>query len=324
MVLAAGLGTRLRPLTDRLPKPLVPLLNRPLVERPLALLRAAGVTEVVLNLHHLPDALPAALGDGGGLGLQLSYSREEGELLGTGGGVARAADWLTGADSPGTAGHARTFLVLNGDAVVEVDLRAVVAAHRAAGVLATLVLRADSGGRFPPLEHDGAGRLLSIPAAAEGPGAQHPSAPAARAAGAARRAMFTGVHVVEPAALEALPRGGAACLLRQGYGPLLAAGARFGAYVLPETAFFSDVGTPAAYLGCSRALLSGGEGPGPLVDPTASVAAGAAIDAGTTVAARARVAAGVRLRGCIVWPDTDVAADHDDAILAPDLMVDVR
>ena len=86
MLLCAGHGTRLAPLTDHLPKPLVPVCNRPLLLYNLLLLRAAGVREVVINLHHLGDLIPEVLGDGADLGMALRYS-EERQLLGTGGGL---------------------------------------------------------------------------------------------------------------------------------------------------------------------------------------------------------------------------------------------
>jgi len=304
MVLAAGLGMRLRPLTDRLPKPLVPVLNRPLVERPLALLRAAGIRDVILNVHHLPDALPDALGDGASVGLRLAWSREE-VLLGTGGGVRRAEAFLRAGDEP--------FIVLNGDSIVEMDLGVVVAAHRATGALATLVLHPQGWERYVPLEHDGAGRLLTVPSLAGEREGAHPDHAAARAAGSARRALFTGVQVVEPAVLEALPAEG--CILRQGYAPLLARGAHLGAFILPDEAFFSDLGTPESYLACSRALLARGGG-GPLVDPSARVE-GAVLDAHTVVGAGARVARGVSLQDCVVWPGTEVTEDASRTILAP-------
>jgi mannose-1-phosphate guanylyltransferase len=110
MVLAAGFGTRLRPLTEEVPKPLVPVLGRPLVEHTVRMLAAWGVDRIVMNLHHLPEAIPAALGDGSGLGVGIEYCVEEPEILGTGGGVLNARPLLDGAG---------TFLVVNG--AVHVD-----------------------------------------------------------------------------------------------------------------------------------------------------------------------------------------------------------
>ncbi len=94
MLLAAGFGTRLRPLTNLLPKPLMPVANQPLIGYSLKLLRSHGIGQIAINLHHLPEAITAALGDGGRWGVHLVYSSEE-EILGTGGGLVRMRDFLS-------------------------------------------------------------------------------------------------------------------------------------------------------------------------------------------------------------------------------------
>src|SRR5687768_14967627 len=95
MVLAAGLGTRLQPITQKTPKPLVPVLNVPNILHSLYLLKRVGITEIILNLHHLPDQLEQFLGDGSRWGLKLAYSREQ-QLLGTGGGLKKAEKFFDG------------------------------------------------------------------------------------------------------------------------------------------------------------------------------------------------------------------------------------
>ena len=106
MILAAGLGTRLRPLTDTVPKPLLPVAGTPAVVRLMRWLRGAGIREIVINLHHLPDRIEDALGNGDLFDVDIVYSREP-ELLGTGGGIKKALTLL--GDGP--------FLVINGDVV---------------------------------------------------------------------------------------------------------------------------------------------------------------------------------------------------------------
>ncbi len=128
--MAAGLGTRLRPITQEIPKPVVPVCNRPIVEHLVRLLARHGASEVIANLHWFPDTVEAALRDVGDLGVEMSYRREE-ELLGTAGGVRNVADFLTGGDED-------VFLVLAGDALTDADLTALAAAHRANGGVATL------------------------------------------------------------------------------------------------------------------------------------------------------------------------------------------
>ncbi len=112
MVLAAGLGTRLRPITYAMPKPMVPVANRPVMEHILRLLARHGFTETIANLHWFPELIEDHFGDGSACGVELSYSYEE-QLLGTSGGVRNAADFL--GDS---------FLVISGDALTDIDLAA--------------------------------------------------------------------------------------------------------------------------------------------------------------------------------------------------------
>jgi mannose-1-phosphate guanylyltransferase len=130
MVMAAGLGTRLRPITWEIPKPVVPVCNRPIVAHLVQLLAQHGANEVIANTHWFPEVVRTRLGDGSDLGAEISYSYEE-ELLGTAGGVRNVADFLTG-------GEEDDFLVLAGDALTDADLGALLAAHRANGGIATL------------------------------------------------------------------------------------------------------------------------------------------------------------------------------------------
>jgi mannose-1-phosphate guanylyltransferase len=129
MVLAAGLGTRLRPITYEMPKPMVPVLNRPVMEHTLRLLARHGFTETIANLHWFPETIEGRFGDGSGLGLELSYSREE-ALLGTAGGVRNAADFL--GDS---------FLVVAGDALTDIDFSAMREFHESHEGVATMATK---------------------------------------------------------------------------------------------------------------------------------------------------------------------------------------
>lgn len=131
--MAAGLGTRLRPLTYEVPKPLVPVANRPVIEHLLRLLAAQGFQEVIANLHWFPDTIERRLGDGSSAGVDLTYSREE-RLLDTAGGVWNVRDYLTADDSD-------SFLVMAGDALTDVDLRALCEAHDAHDGVATMTVK---------------------------------------------------------------------------------------------------------------------------------------------------------------------------------------
>lgn len=129
MVLAAGLGTRLRPITYEMPKPMVPVLNKPVMEHILRLLAKHDFTETIANLHWFPELIEGHFGDGSDCGVSLTYSREE-ALLGTSGGVRNAAGFL--GDS---------FLVISGDALTDIDLRAMREFHESHEGIATLAMK---------------------------------------------------------------------------------------------------------------------------------------------------------------------------------------
>src|SRR5262249_5544169 len=178
MVLCAGFGTRLRPLTDKVPKPLVPLCGVPLLRYNFALLKNAGVTEMVINTHHLGPAMEkGARAVASELGLSLEASREEKQILGTGGGVRHAQAML----------GQGTFFLLNGDMIFDVDLDAALASHRKSGAVATMVLAPyPRGATYAAVEVDAEMNVRRI----AGRGApQDPSL---------TRTHFTGVHVLEP------------------------------------------------------------------------------------------------------------------------------
>jgi NDP-sugar pyrophosphorylase family protein len=129
MVLAAGLGTRLRPLTDLISKPMAPIVNKPVMEHILELLKKHGFTSIVCNLHYFPEAIKDHFRDGSGMGLSISYSFEE-VLLGTAGGVKNVEGFFEG----------KTFLVMSGDALTDIDLTEVMQFHNSKNGIATLVL----------------------------------------------------------------------------------------------------------------------------------------------------------------------------------------
>jgi mannose-1-phosphate guanylyltransferase len=130
MVLAAGLGTRLRPLTYEIPKPLAPVLNRPIMEHVLELLKRHGFAELVANLSYLPEQVRERFGDGSAHGVSLEWSFEE-VLLGTAGGVRKVRDFF--GQGP--------FLVMAADALTDIDLEALWEAHRSTGGIATLSVK---------------------------------------------------------------------------------------------------------------------------------------------------------------------------------------
>jgi NDP-sugar pyrophosphorylase family protein len=179
MVLAAGQGTRLRPLTDTQPKALVPVAGRPMIEYALLLLRHYGVRDIVINLHHLGQQIQDRLGDGSRLGLQILYSVEP-ELLDTGGGLLKAKLFF----------QDQTFIVINTDVLIDLHLDRLLQFHRDRQAAATLVLRPDpDADRYGSMEIDGAGRICRF---LDTHGPTRPSGPLRS------ELMFTGVQVLEP------------------------------------------------------------------------------------------------------------------------------
>jgi mannose-1-phosphate guanylyltransferase len=153
MILAAGLGTRLRPLTHVMPKPVAPVLNRPIVSWIAELLARHGFDKVVTNVSYLPEQIREVLGDGSSFGLEVSYS-EEPEPLGTAGGVGKVRDFLSETDS---------FLIISGDALTDIDLGAMREAHEANvanGAIATLATkRVEDTTQFGVVITDEEGRI---------------------------------------------------------------------------------------------------------------------------------------------------------------------
>jgi mannose-1-phosphate guanylyltransferase len=282
MVLAAGLGERMRPLTLLRAKPVLPVLNRPLLHWTLGRLARAGVSEVMVNLHHLPETVEAALGDGRRFGLRIRYSRET-AILGTGGGPRKLRNFF--GEEP--------FLVVNGDVLFDFDLKELLARHRASGVKATLALRRNPGG-YTAVVTDRRGGILSIggrPRPARG-----------------TRSMFASVHVMDPALLDRLPEG-ASDSMGDLYIPLLAEGAHL-LGVRTRGAWY-DLGRPSLYRDAQLRLLPGRGRERSLVDPGARMASGvrprrSVIGAGARVGRGALVERSVLWNGAVVEPGARV------------------
>lgn len=273
LVLTAGLGTRLWPVTTRLAKPAVPLAGPSLVERILTRLAADGVREAVLNLHHAPETIAGVVGDGSQFGLRVRYSLEP-HVLGSAGGPRHALPLL----------EADPFLIVNGDTLTEVDLAAMLYAHRRSGALVTMAL-----GPLPSANYGG----VLISDRDEVTGFSRPGAPV-------EAWHFVGVQVVQKEAFAHLDDGATIDSVGTVYRDYLRT--RPGAVRAFRTwGRFIDVGRPADYL-ATALLLATEPGSGPLLDPTADVADAAEVSE-SIVWPGARIGAGCRLHRCIV---TDV------------------
>jgi mannose-1-phosphate guanylyltransferase/mannose-1-phosphate guanylyltransferase/phosphomannomutase len=154
MVLAAGLGTRLKPITFGIPKPMVPVIDRPCMAHLLTLVSKHGFTGAVANLHYFPDTIRDYFGDGSAFGVDLEYNFEP-ELLGTAGGVRAVKDTLTEDGEP--------FLIISGDALTDVDLTKLIERHKSHGGVATLtVKRVDDTREYGVVLHDSDGRITGF------------------------------------------------------------------------------------------------------------------------------------------------------------------
>jgi mannose-1-phosphate guanylyltransferase len=288
MVLAAGLGSRLRPLTELLPKPLVPVGDRPALAHVLDRLALAGPGRVVVNAHHGAAAMREFVGACAGVELS-----EEPELLGTAGGVARAAALLGEGD----------VVIWNADILASIDASALVADHRGGhGRAATLVVHPREAGQGSVgLAADGRiVRLRGERIAEESCGGD-----------------FLGVHVLGEELRGRLPERG--CLVGDGYIPAMHRGAKLQAY-LRDAPFF-DIGSVRSYLDANLAWLAATGSPS-WAAATARVEPGVVLE-GALIGAGAQVSGRGRLERCVVWPGASVVAPLCDAIVAPGHLVRV-
>jgi NDP-sugar pyrophosphorylase family protein len=238
MVLAAGQGTRLRPLTDTQPKALVPVAGRPMIEYSLLLLRYYGIQDIVINLHHHGEQIEKRLADGSQLGLQISYSVEP-ELLDTGGGLLKAKPSL----------QDDTFIVINTDVLIDLHLDEMLEFHRKQQAAGTLVLRPDKDAdRYGSMDIDEEYRICRfldtrMPMQSPGP---------------VRKLMFTGVQVLEPKVFDYMDDAMTAhkfSTTRQTYPRMLADGQPL--YGFCFDGFWQDLGTAERIQQAERSLAAG-------------------------------------------------------------------
>jgi len=238
LVLAAGRGERLRPLTDNSPKPLLEAGGRPLIHYALLLLRRAGVTEVAINLHHLGDRLRSTLGDGSALDMSITYSPEP-VLLGTGGPLPGLREYFAG----------EPFIVMNSDTIIDLDLTRVIEFHRNQRALATFVLRKlVKPDVYSELEVDADGRLIAMRLLVDRAPkriAEYRPPGASSDLQAAAHCMFCGISICEPVVLDLPAPPPPFSLMGDLFAPALAAGRPLAAYL--HSGYFRTVDDLAGY-----------------------------------------------------------------------------
>ena len=232
VVMAGGEGTRLRAVTGTLPKPLAPLLGRPIMEHILLLLRSYGVEEVCASLRYGAEEIRRAFGDGESLGLRLAYRVEE-RPLGTAGGVKNCADFIGGED----------VLVISGDAVCDFDLGLLMRRHRESGAAVTLALSKQASPlRYGLAVTDGDGRVRSF--------VEKPAWPRV-----VTDLVNTGIYVVSPRALALVPKDSFFDFAKDLFPLLLEKGETL--LGVPLEGYWCDAGTPLSYYQCCVDALEG-------------------------------------------------------------------
>jgi mannose-1-phosphate guanylyltransferase len=284
MIVAAGLGTRMRPLTDWLPKPAMPVRGIPLVAYGLELLAAAGVTEAIINVHHLPELLREAALRWCPPGLEVRFSFER-DLLHTGGAIRRVRSFLR---------ESEHCVILGGDMIVDLDLPGLVRAHAASDRLVTAVLADDPRiESFGSIGLDADGRLRRIGRRFD-------------LGGETERGLYTWVNVVSAAAFESMPDREMFNHLEDWWAPLAAERPEaVGGVVLAKDACrWMPVGTLAEYLEANFAPL-----PLRYFDADAAArACGVRIEERLIACAGTEIGAGSDLDHVVVWPGERVPA----------------
>jgi NDP-sugar pyrophosphorylase family protein len=287
LILAAGAGTRLRPLTRHKPKPLFPVLNRPLLALSLEYLRRQGVRRFILNTHHLGDQVRAFVRAYAGRVPDLILeTRPETEILGTGGGIKNTVDFWRG----------DTFLVLNGDIVTDIDLGPALAFHRDRGGPVTLILQ----------DHSRHNNIVV------GPGDS-----ILKFRDQAGTRAFTGIHILDRRILDFFPPVAFYDIIPV-YQGLIDRGIPVRGY-LAGNHYWRDMGSPESYRDLHREILSGLFDPGMnfscsasgteskwCLDPRSEIAPGVRLEGWGTVGAGSRLSPGCRIRNSILWEGVGV------------------
>ena len=282
-VLGAGLGTRLRPLTLRRPKPLIPIRNHPLIEHAFDRLLGAGVSRLIVNTHWQAERYAEFFPNGSYRDAELFFRAESPAVLDTAGGIWNVRDLLR--DEP--------FIVYNGDIYADLPLEPAMRAHHDSGHEVTMILRSKDG----PLQvacDTASGRITDI------------SSLVAPEAGP--RFLFTGIYIVSPEFIRRIPPATKISVIPI-FCEMIRAGAKLGGIVIDDGSWW-DLGSRGQYLAVHAALAErepAATRP-PWLHAAAHIAPDARLTGATAIAAGARIGAGAALHDCIVWENAEVAA----------------
>ena len=283
MILAAGFGTRLFPLTIDRTKPAIPFLGKPLVGYVAEYLAKFGFKDVVVNLHHQPESVREALGDGDKYGVKIHYTVETPKILGTAGALDNARHLL----------EDDTFLIANGKIITDIDIAAAIETHKKSGALATMILK-------PNTKREKFTEVLTENGLIKGFGDFTKPLTEDEIKDTSNEIptplMFTGIHILEPRIFDYIPRGVYSDIVPTFYNPAIAKGERIAAHTTDANWF--ELSTIPRYLDISLQMMNG-----------ANVCAGE----NCIVSGRATV------RDSVMWDNVSIA---DDAHLYRTIIAD--
>ncbi len=243
MILAAGFGTRLFPLTIDRTKPAIPFLGKPLVGYVAEYIAKFGFREVVVNLHHQPESVKKALGNGENFGVKIHYTIEAPKILGTAGALDNAREFL----------EDETFLIVNGKIITDIDISAALKTHRETDALATMILIENKRReRFSIVETEN--NLVT----GFGDFPENDSRfqiPDSKSNQTQNPLMFTGIHILEPRIFDYIPRGVYSDIVPTFYNPAIRSGEKIAAHITGGSWF--ELSTIPRYLDISLAMLDG-------------------------------------------------------------------
>lgn len=291
MIMAAGVGSRLMPLTSEIPKPLMPVANRPLLENTIKLLNKHGFTQLICNLHHHSELILEHLQSEEYHDIDLNYSLEE-ELLGTAGGVKNCEGFLD-----------ETFVVISGDALTDIDLTYLLARHKANRALATIALRAEEQvEQFGVVQIDDSGKILRFQ---EKP----------KASEAISNLANTGIYVFETEIFKYIPAKTFYDFGQQLFPALVKSDAPF--YGVPIADYWCDVGNLATYRQANEDILDGKvraamggnlhdseDGGLVLIDEGVRMEPNVRFSGNVVIGRGCRLEANVSVKNSVIWPGT--------------------
>ncbi len=271
MILAAGLGTRLEPLTSYKPKALVPVGNEPIIDRTIRYLKSHGIGEIVVNAHHHHEQIVEHLNGGRPFGIKIDV-RVEPEILGTGGGVKNTEDfWDT-----------EPFFVINSDILTDIDLGKAYEKHRKNGNLATLVLHKYEA--FNQIRIDRDSNIVNI-----------------ASKNLPNGLAFTGIHIIEPKLLDSIKKGSFSNII-DCYRKLIRQGKPIRAYLVTGH-YWRDIGTVENYFLANKEILKENRF---LLGSGCRIPSSAKLENWAIIGENASLAQGVEIRRSILWKDVKV------------------